>query len=486
MKKTQFIAGAAVGAIAAVLAGASGSWAHGAEGATASAPAALASASPASFADIVQRVSPAVVTIDVEGKAKRDPAAFRGQAPSNPFDFGQPTPQSPDDAPAPKMRAAGSGFLVSADGYVVTNNHVIDGADLITVHTTDGREFKAHLVGRDAATDLAVVKIDGQNFTYVSFEDRAKPRVGDWVVAVGNPFGLGGTATAGIVSALGRKNVSDSNYVDYMQIDAPINRGNSGGPTFDVYGHVVGVNTAIFSPSGGSVGIGFDIPADVAAQVTKQLISGGKVVRGYIGASIQDVTPEIADSLGLAQQNGALVAELTPGGPSQRAGLQPGDVVRSINGHKVESASDLTRQVGLAAAGDTLKLDVLRNGHAEEIDVHSGVRPSDAQLASNDTPDEQGSGAEPAAAKVLGMRLTPNAAGGVTIDGVGRDSDAADKGLQAGDVILSAAGRPTASPADLTAAVAQQKKDGRKSVLLMVQRDGRRSFVPLSLSDAKG
>ncbi|QUD90440.1 Do family serine endopeptidase [Phenylobacterium montanum] len=489
MKKTQFIAGAAVGAVATVLAGAGGYWARGAEAATAGEPAALASASPSSFADIVQKVSPAVVSIDVEGKAKRDPAAFRGQAPQLPFgfEFRQLVPEDPEGAPAPKMRATGSGFLISSDGYIVTNNHVIDGADDIKVRLTDGRELKAHLVGRDAATDIAVVKVEGHDFTYVSFEDRAKPRVGDWVVAVGNPFGLGGTATAGIVSALGRKNVSDSNYVDYMQIDAPINRGNSGGPTFDVQGRVVGVNTAIFSPSGGSVGIGFDIPADVAAQVSKQLISGGKVVRGYIGAAIQDVTPEIADSLGLAQPKGALVAELTPGGPSQRAGLQPGDVVQKINGREVASASDLTRQVALASAGETLKLDVLRNGRVQAIDVHSGIRPSEAQLASNDTPDEAGAGgAEPASSKVLGMRLEPNASGGVTIDGVGRGSDAADKGLQAGDVILSAAGRPTATPADLSAAVAQQKREGRKAVLLMVQRDGRRSFVPLSLSEAKG
>src|SRR6185437_14728923 len=233
------------------------------------------------------------------------------------------------------MHAAGSGFFISPDGYIVTNNHVVDHADKITVHTSDDRTFKAHVVGRDPATDLAVVKVDTANMPFVSFEDRAKPRVGDWVVAVGNPFNLGGTATAGIVSALGRKNVSDSSYVDYMQIDAPINRGNSGGPTFDLYGRVVGVNTAIFSPSGGSVGIGFDIPADVAASVSRQLIDHGKIVRGYIGAQIQDVTADIADSLDLKDRKGALVADVTPDGPADRAGLKAGDVVIDVNGQSV-------------------------------------------------------------------------------------------------------------------------------------------------------
>jgi serine protease Do len=218
----------------------------------------------------------------------------------------------------------------------------------------------------------------------VSFENRAKPRVGDWVVAVGNPFGLGGTATAGIVSALGRPNISGSSFVDYMQIDAPINRGNSGGPTFDIDGRVVGVNSAIFSPSGGSVGIGFDIPADVAAATTRQLIESGKVTRGYIGATVQGLSPELADSLGLGSTHGAVVATLAAGGPSLRAGLRAGDVIVSVNGRGVETASDLTRQVALARPGEEIRVGILRAGQRREIAVRSGVRPAEPSLANND------------------------------------------------------------------------------------------------------
>ncbi len=298
-------------------------------------PAVQAPGAPASFADIVAKVAPAVVSIDVEAKPSRDPAAFTGPAP-----FGGGGQEGgngmPDlrqffgqQQPPQKMEATGSGFFISADGYIVTNNHVVEGADKITVRTNDDRKLTAHVIGRDSATDLAVIKVDGAGFAYVDFENKAKPRVGDWVIAVGNPFNLGGSATAGIVSALARPKVSGNSYVDYMQIDAPINRGNSGGPTFHVYGRVVGVNTAIFSPSGGSVGIGFDIPADVAQSITQQLISEGKITRGYIGAMIQDVTPEIAESMGVGAKAGALVADVTPAGPSATAGLKSGDMIMS-------------------------------------------------------------------------------------------------------------------------------------------------------------
>ena len=498
LKRKSYLAGAAGGAIALVLAGAGGYWARAsAEGGAVNGQGAIAApGAPASFADIVQRVAPAVVSIDIEGKAGPSPAAFAGQAPDGgdgqdgqddqglPFDFRQLFPQGAPPQAQP-IRASGSGFFISPDGYIVTNNHVVEGADSITVHTKDDRELKARLVGRDAATDVAVIKVEGGGFPYVSFEDRAHPRVGDWVVAVGNPFGLGGTATAGIVSALGRRNVSESSYVDYMQIDAPINRGNSGGPTFDLYGRVVGVNTAIFSPSGGSVGIGFDIPADVVASVSRQLIAHGSVVRGYIGATVQDVTPDIADSLGLSGHKGALVADLTPGGPSDQAGLKQGDVVLKVDGHEVESSADLTRQVGLAHAGQTVRLEVVRDGRAREVDVRSGVRPTEAALARSGAQD----GAPDAsadAARILGMRLEPNPRGGVTIDGVAGGSDAGQKGLSRGDVILQAGGRKTATPADVSAAVAQARHDGRKDVLLLVAHSGRNLFVPLDLGDAKG
>jgi serine protease Do len=361
---------------------------------------------PASFADIVQRVAPAVVSIEVEEKGPT-PAAYSRRAPragdqdqdggGDDLDAlppqlrryfqqrGQQDQQPQDQEP---LRAAGSGFFISRDGYIVTNNHVVENAAVITVKTTDEHELKARLVGRDPATDLAVIKVDGAAFPYVSFEDRAKPRVGDWVIAVGNPFGLGGTATAGIVSALARQNVADGPYVDYMQIDAPINRGNSGGPSFDLNGRVVGVNSAIFSPSGGSVGIGFDIPADMVQKIATQLIDHGKVVRGYLGASMQAVTPEVAESMGLKTKKGSLVAQITAGGPAAKAGLQTGDLVTRINGHEVESYTDLTRQVALVSPGQDMRLTVLRDGRTQEVTVKSGERPSEEALARNDR-DEQ-------------------------------------------------------------------------------------------------
>jgi len=499
MIRKQFVTGAALGAIATVLAGAGGYWARAnADSAPVNAPSAVAApGAPGSFADIFQKVSPAVVSIDVEGKARPGPVSLPGGIPfqfgapkggsggddGDDSPFGQLMPQAPDAAPQ-KMQATASGFFISPNGYIVTNNHVIDGADKITVRTKDDRKLTARLIGRDPATDLAVIKVDGANYPFVSFEDSAKPRVGDWVVAVGNPFGLGGTATAGIVSALGRSNVGESNYVDYMQIDAPINRGNSGGPTFDAYGRVVGVNTSIYSPSGGSVGIGFDIPADIAASISKRLIANGKVVRGYIGAMIQDVTPDIADSLGLPGAKGALVAELTPNGPSQRAGLQAGDLVLKIDGRPVTSASDLTRQVALVQAGDTIHLQVRRDGQIKDVDVRSGVRPDQVELASNS--DQDGSDGSGRQSKVLGMRVEPNANAGLTIDSVNGDSDASEKGLSPGDVILRAGARSTSTPADLAAAVAEARSAGRKDVLLMVAHNGAHLFVPLSIGDAKG
>jgi serine protease Do len=367
---------------------------------------------PVSFADIVQRVAPAVVSIEVEEKGptralgQRGPRAGDQDQDGGDDDLGGLPPQlrrffqqrggrdQQDQQPQDQepLRAAGSGFFISRDGYIVTNNHVVENAAVITVKTTDERELKARLVGRDPATDLAVIKIDGGAFPYVSFEDRAKPRVGDWVIAVGNPFGLGGTATAGIVSALARQNVADGPYVDYMQIDAPINRGNSGGPSFDLNGRVVGVNSAIFSPSGGSVGIGFDIPADMVQKISTQLIEHGKIVRGYLGASMQGVTDEVAESMGLKNKKGSLVAQVTAGGPAAKAGLQTGDLVTRINGHEVESSTDLTRQVALVSPGQDMRLSVLRDGRTQEVVVKSGERPSEEALARNDRNEQQPQG----------------------------------------------------------------------------------------------
>ena len=362
---------------------------------------------PASFADIVQRVAPAVVSIDIEEKASAHRSSLQRGPDSDEDDdggddsgqalppelrrffqqHGRAIPQPQQQQP---QKASGSGFFIATNGYIVTNNHVVENAADITVHTADDKTLKARLIGRDPATDLAVIKVEGQNFPFVSFEDKSHPRVGDWVIAVGNPFGLGGSATAGIVSALARQNVADGPYVDYMQIDAPINPGNSGGPSFDLDGRVVGVNSAIFSRSGGSVGIGFDIPADVAQQITKELISQGKITRGYIGASVQGLTDEIAESLGTKSKKGALVASLTPGGPAQRAGLMTGDLVTRIDGHEVLNNSDLTRHVGMVRVGQDIHLTVTRDGKPTEITIKAGERPSEEALAANDQQDPRG------------------------------------------------------------------------------------------------
>jgi serine protease Do len=481
---------AAIGATALALAAAGGYWTR-AEAETGAVNAgAPAAAAPQSFADIVQRVAPAVVSIDVVEKAAPQSAALEGQNglpfPFGPggadgqdgpfgFDFRQMVPH-----PGP-TRATASGFFISSDGYIVTNNHVIDGAGKITVRDKDGREFTARLVGADPTTDLAVIKVEGHDFPYVSFEDRAKPRVGEWVVAVGNPLGLGGTATAGIVSALDREHVEDGSSVGFMQIDAPINRGNSGGPTFDVYGRVVGVNTAIYSTSGGSIGIGFDIPADVVASVSRQLIDHGKVVRGYIGAAIQDLTPDMATSLGMPVAKGALVADVVPGGPSAGAGLKSGDLILGMDGQPVTSGSDLTRHVGLARPGDLIRLQVRRDGRMIDVDLRAGLRPSEQALAANAV----SGGADPTAG-VLGMQLAPDPKGGVVVQGVDANSDASDKGLGRGDVILRAGDHKVATPADVSAAVADARHEGRKEVLVLVAHGGRQLFVPLSTDQAAG
>jgi len=524
--KNKLMAGAAV---ALMLTG--GAIAYSSARAAGPAPVNIPSAGPVgapqSFADIFQKVSPAVVSIDITGRATPSEVAMMGgqdgdeeggqgsgPAPQLPFPFnfqggqgqhfqfkryGQGQGQ-PDGRDLPKIQASGSGFFVSPDGYIVTNNHVVEHADTITVRTSDKRVLKAHLIGRDPTTDLAVVKVDGGSFPYVSFEEQAKPRVGDWVVAVGNPFGLGGTATAGIVSALGRENVDDTRLVDYMQIDAPINRGNSGGPTFDVYGRVVGVNTAIFTPSGGSVGIGFDIPADVASSITHQIIAGGKVAHGYIGATIQGISPDVSESLGLKNTDGAIVAALTDGGPAEKSGVHIGDVVLAVNGKSVASGNDLTRQVAFSHPGDVLRLSVLRDGKRIDVDLHAGTRPSEAEIArltrggpAGDEDDNGGGPAPSQAPHVLGMglaqldqaerqrfNLKPGASG-VVVESVGENSDAADKGLRPGDVIVKAGAHATSQPADVAAAVAEAKRDGRKSVLLLVSRDGQTVFVPVAL-----
>ncbi len=471
---------------------------------------------PMSFADIFERVSPAVVSINVTSRVdasalRRIPGfenfPFGGQAPGGGGDdddsgAGPSTPPqggrtNKGQPKLPTQQSSGSGFFITADGYIVTNNHVVENAETIKVVMKDETELDADVVGRDEGTDLAVIKVRSprKDFQFVDFENAAKPRVGDWVIAVGNPFGLGGTATAGIVSAYGR-DIGET-FVDYIQIDAPINRGNSGGPTFDIMGRVIGVNTAIFSPSGGSVGIGFAIPAEVADAVTKQLMSRKPIERGYIGATIQNFTSELAEAQGLAGQKGAIVNDLVPGGPSQRAGLMQGDLVVSVNGVTVRNPNELTREVAKARPGDMLHLDVIRDGKHKMIDIRSGTRPSERDLATNDnTPggSDRGPMSQAPRPSVLGMALgpldeatrrklnAPPTLAGVVVESVEQTSDAGQKGLRRGDVIVHAGDRSVASAADVAAAVDAAKKAGRASVAIGVYRQGRTTFLPLKVS----
>jgi serine protease Do len=337
------------------------------------------------YAEVFERVSPAVVSINVT--ITMDPHAGR----QLPFGFGLDDEEQNEQGEAPEeegqpqqQRASGSGFFISPDGLVLTNNHVVQEDGEIEVALKDGRELKATVVGRDETTDLALLKVSDPKdpkakFPFVNFEDASKPRVGDWIIAIGNPFGFGGTATAGIVSAYGR---DIGQGVDFMQIDAPINRGNSGGPTFDAYGRVVGVNTAIYSPSGGSVGIGFAVPADQAAAVARQLMSGKVIRRGYIGASVGTITPGLAESEGLkGVTTGALVAGVAAGGPADRGGLKDGDVVIAVDGQKVETSGEMTRAVGKAKPGQIIRLSVIRDGRRRTVIVRAGTRPPERELA---------------------------------------------------------------------------------------------------------
>lgn len=431
-----------------------------------------------SFAGIIQRVAPAVVSIDVSRPAPRRPTIAE-LFPGVPFGFGGP--DNGRKGERPNARISGSGFFISPDGYIVTNNHVVENATKVKVVLNDGRELPARIVGRDALTDLAVLKVEGKDFSYVSFEAKARPRVGDWVIAMGNPFGLGGTATSGIVSAYGR-DIGEA-YVDYLQIDAPINHGNSGGPTFDIYGRVIGVNAVIYSPSGGSVGIGFAIPADVADRITKQLIASGSVTRGFIGATIQNITPDIADSLGISGRKGSLVAEVTPGGPADKAGIKAGDAILSLNDEPLNSNADLTRRVAQARPGDHLRLSLLRQGRMLNLDLTASERPREGEAASAASEDRA----------VLGLAVSPLDAAtrrrlglsagvpGVLVERVLPSGPAAEKGVRPGDVVIEASGRPVATPEDLETSVETARKLTRGSVLLKILRAGRPLFVAVPI-----
>ncbi|HET9230058.1 MAG TPA: Do family serine endopeptidase [Vitreimonas sp.] len=453
---------------------------------------------PMSFADLIERVRPAVVSISVRQRPDAARAELPEGLPPGFEEFFRGRPGRPGPAPT----SLGSGFFIDQGGTIVTNHHVIEGAEEITVRTSDGRELEATIVGSDEATDIAVLRIPaGGRFQYVTFDDASHVRVGDWVVAVGNPFGLEGTATAGIVSATGRRDAGSSAYVDYMQIDAPINRGNSGGPTFDLNGNVIGVNSAIFSPTGGNVGIGFAIPANTANSIVQQLIRSGRVSRGWIGVSIQPLDEDIARSLGLDEPRGALIATLVPDGPAARAGLQQGDVVLSYNGARIEDSRDLTQRVGATAIGQNARLEVLRNGQRRTLNLRLGERPSEQTLAANNAPPDQDDATPPAtpgapgvAQGSLGLSVRPltqadrtryeleRNQSGVVVTSVDPNSDAAEKGVQPGDVILQAGGRAVSSPAELTTAVQAAERANRPLLLQVDGRAGRR-FIAAELGD---
>ncbi len=443
---------------------------------------------PIGFADIVEKVKPAVISVRV----KVDGGSQTNGLGSNDIPpglrdffrrFGMPDmPGNPHSLPEGHghniITGQGSGFFISADGYAVTNNHVVEKAESVTVTTDDGKTHKAKVIGTDPRTDLALIKVEDGPFPYVKLSDKS-PRIGDWVLAVGNPFGLGGTVTAGIVSARGR-DIGASAYDDFIQIDAPVNKGNSGGPTFDTDGNVIGVNTAIFSPSGGSVGIAFAIPADTVSSVITQLREHGSVTRGWIGVQIQPVTQDIADSLGLKKAEGALVAEPQKDSPAVKAGIEAGDVITAVDGKPVKDARDLAKKIGALAPKSSVKLDVLHKGAEKTITLTLGEMPA-AKEARAEGPSENGN----VDLSKLGLTLAPaaNVAGagsaGVVVTGVDTSGIAADHGFSTGDVILEVAGKSVSTPADVRNTIATARTDGKRSVLVRLKSGDNTRFVAL-------
>ena len=464
------------------------------------------------FADVVEQVTPAVVSVRVQ--AKVEPVSERGRG-SYSFEmpgFEDLPPDHPlyrffrefrgerewrnDRAPRGERGerfnhrerrerarpvSQGSGFFISEDGFLVTNNHVVEGGSTFTVVTDSGEELDARLVGTDPRTDLAVLKVDDERkFTYVTFADDEKVRVGDWVVAVGNPFGLGGTVTAGIVSARGR-DIGAGPYDDFIQIDAAVNRGNSGGPAFNLSGQVVGINTAIFSPSGGNVGIAFAIPASTAQDVVTSLMESGAVLRGWLGVQIQPVTPEIAESIGMKDEKGALVSDAQEDGPAREAGIRAGDVITAVNDREVASPRELARIVANYAPDTKVDVTLWRGGSQEQVSVELGKLPGDDQLASRDEAPAPSS--SDTALEDFGLTVARADDGdGLVVTDVEAGSPAADRGIQAGDVIVSINSVAIANSQDVAKAVAEAEDAGRKAVLVQISRDDGNRFVALPIT----
>jgi serine protease Do len=465
-----------------------------------------------SFAPLVKKVLPAVVNISVTEGNKASPMAdeedqgqdfrkspfdemlrrfFEQQGRNNPFDE-----ESPQGHGGVKRIALGSGFIIDSDGHIVTNNHVVGDASKVEVTLQSGDKYTAKIVGRDPRTDLAVLKIDaGKPLPYVSFGNSDGAEIGDWVVAVGNPFGLGGSVTTGIVSARGR-DIHAGQFDDFLQIDAPINRGNSGGPTFNLNGQVIGINTAIYSPNGGSVGIGFAVPSNVAKTVVASLEQHGKVDRGWLGVQIQEVTPAIASSLGLKADHGALVAMVTPDSPSAAAGLKQGDVVLAFNGKEVSKMRDLPRLVAAAAPGAKATLTVWRDGKESAVDIKLGEMPENPRMAAAGS-EERGPKAEDRAA-AMGLHLAPltrdvrnelrlgSSVRGVVITDVDNGSLADNLGLSRGDVIVSINQQPANSPREAADRLSEIAKSPNKTALLLLNRHGVTQYLGVELSKNQG
>ncbi len=445
---------------------------------------------PATFADVIEAVKPSVVNISTSMTAES--MSGNGLPRQMPFPPGSPFEEyfrrffEQQSTRGPVVQGMGSGFIIDPEGYVVTNNHVIEGADEITVTLNNGDRHPAKLLGRDPKTDLALLKIEaGEALPYARLGDSDTTRVGDWVIAIGNPFGLGGTATTGIVSARGR-DIQSGPFDDFLQIDAPINRGNSGGPLFDLTGRVIGINTAIYSPNGGNVGIGFAIPAVQAEPVIEQLRSSGRVERGWLGVQIQAVTEDIAAGLGLDEDRGALVAEVVPGSPAERAGIRTGDVIVGIEGDEVHHVKDLTRLVADVRSGEEVKIEVWREGTRETLDVVIGETPGEMAAAGSPKNNLDG---EPAPAGRLGLalaELTPESRQryrvegdlqGALVTGVEPGSAAAQTGLRAGDVLVMVGQTPVSGPEDAALEIEEALSSERDRILLQVARGNERRFV---------
>jgi len=440
-----------------------------------------------SFADLIESVKPAVVSITVKGR----PSAARPQFRDPMFDllpddhplkrfFNERRrrgvePRSNDRRPLRPM-GQGSGFFISENGYIVTNNHVVSGGSEYTIILTDGEELQAKLIGSDPRTDVAVLKVDDKRkFTYVDFADDSKVRIGDWVVAIGNPMGLGGTVTAGVVSARGR-DMGASSYNDFIQIDAAINPGNSGGPSFNLNGQVVGINTMIVSPNGGNIGLGFAVPASTAKPIIEQLIKSGKVERGWLGVQIQPVTRDVADSLGLEEAKGAIVAETMEDSPAAKAGIKAGDVILSVNDHIVADSRDLARTVASLPVNEEATLTIWRDGASLDIVVVISAMSAD-NAAQADGEVETNSSLED-----YGLTVTPAEDGnGVVVTDVDPDSDVAEKGIRAGDIIRRVNNGRVNRASDIVAAIDEAAKAGRGAVLMQVETNGQNRFVAIAI-----